>query len=69
MPDNRWPRPGAQHTLKWLGPCEMPMSPPPDAPSKPKYRDEGESSTSTAEVNERKEIHAFHPEKRELNAK
>ena len=37
------PRPGAQHTLKWLGPCEIPMAPPADAPNRPKYqRERGE---------------------------
>lgn len=34
------PRPGAQNTLKWLGPCEIPMAPPADAPNKPKYQRE-----------------------------
>ena len=34
------PRPGAQNTLKWLGPCEIPMAPPADAPNKPKHQRE-----------------------------
>lgn len=43
------PRPGGQHTLKWLGACQVPIPPPADEPRTPKTKGKRESYGSTAE--------------------